>query len=178
MKININAINPTLVVDITGKEPWLANIYADYFSKDDKDHALLTGKIKLQASEAGTFGVTGDLKFVPTLPCSRCDSRLNWPLAVAIDLRYLPELTNSLEKEKNLTSADLEAYYIDEGRIDLEVLVNDMINDAVPLHVQHTKEGDTNCLTCGKELSGDKIWSSQDEKSSPFAALKGLKLPN
>ena len=178
MKININSINPTLVVEITGSEPWLANIYSDYFSRDEKNHAHLTGKIKLQAEEAGTFVVTGDLKFVPALPCSRCEKRIDWPLDVALNLRYLPELTNTLEKEKNLTPADLEAYYVEDGRIDLEVLINDAVNDAIPLRVQHTKEGDTNCLTCGKDLSGDKIWSSQDEKPSPFAVLKGLKLPN
>ena len=178
MKININAINPTLIVDITGTEPWLANIYADYFSKNEKDHARLTGKINFQAQESGTFAVTGNLKFVPALPCSRCEKSINWPLDMALDLRYLPELTNSLEKEKNLTPADLEAYYIDGGRIDLEVLVYDMVNDAIPLRVQHTKEDDTNCLECGKDLSGEKIWSSKDEKPSPFAALKGLKLPN
>jgi uncharacterized metal-binding protein YceD (DUF177 family) len=178
MKININSINPTLVVEITGSEPWLGNIYSDYFSKDDRNHARLTGKVKLQAEEAGTFVVTADLKFVPALPCSRCEKSIAWPLDVAINLRYLPELSNTLEKEKNLTPADLEAYYVEDGRIDLEVLVNDAINDAIPLRVQHTKEGDTNCLTCGKDLSGDKIWSSQDEKPSPFAVLKGLKLPN
>jgi len=178
MKININSINPTLVVEITGTEPWLATIYADYFSGEDKNHALIQGKIKLHAEEAGTFVVTGALKFVPALPCSRCEKSIDWPLDVSIDLRYLPELTNSLEKEKNLTPADLEAYYVEEGRIDLEVLVNDTINDAIPLRVQHTKEGDSNCLTCGKDLSGEKIWSSQDEKPSPFAILKGLKLPN
>ncbi len=178
MKININSINPTLVVDITGTEPWLANIYADYFGKDDKNHARLTGKIAFQAEEAGTFVVTGNLKFVPALPCCRCEKSINWPLDVALDLRYLPELTNSLEKEKNLSQADLEAYYTEGGRIDLEVLVNDTINDALPLRVQHTKEDDSNCLECEKDLGGAKIWSSQDEKPSPFAVLKGLKLPN
>jgi uncharacterized metal-binding protein YceD (DUF177 family) len=178
MKININAINPTLVVEISGSEPWLKNIYADYFQKDEKDQALLTGKITFQAAEAGTFGVTGNLKFVPKLPCSRCEKNINWPLDITIDLRYLPELSNSLEKEKNLTQDDLESYYIEGSRIDLEVLVNDMVNDALPLRVQHTKEGDSNCLECGKDLSGEKVWSSQDEKPSPFAMLKGLKLPN
>jgi uncharacterized metal-binding protein YceD (DUF177 family) len=178
MKININSINPTLIVEVTGTEAWLKNIYGDFFPPDAKDHARLTGKIKLLEEEAGTYLITGDFRFEPVLPCGRCDKSIKWPVKFEINTRYLPAITQHQEKEKNLSRTDLEAYYIADNRIDIEVVINDSLNDQLPDRAIRTAEDGSTCLDCGKDVSDDKIWSSQDEKPSPFSVLKGLKLPN
>jgi uncharacterized metal-binding protein YceD (DUF177 family) len=175
MKINIHSINPTLVLEVTGNEAWLKNIYAEY-QRHGEGRKPLTGSIKLHEEEAGTYLVTGELAMTAVLPCDLCERGLAMPVKMTLNTRYLPGLTNTIEKEKNLSRSDLDAYYIEDEQIDLEELLNDSINDTLPTRLTcPPKDG----LTCtGKDVKDDRAWSSRDEKDSPFAALKGLKLRN
>lgn len=175
MKINIHSINPTLVLEITGNEAWLKNIYALY-QKPGADAQPLTGRIRLHEEEAGTYLVTGEMSFTVAVPCDLCERTLAMPVNLSIDTRYLPGMINTIEREKNLSRADLDAYYIEDEEIDLEELINDTINDALPSRVVCPPKDGISCT--GKDVTDDRVWSSKDEKDSPFAALKGLKLRN
>lgn len=179
MKVNVKTINPTLVIDIDGSEAWLKNIYRDYFSPDDSNHEKLSGSIKLQLNrDAGTFLVTGNIKFIPELPCGRCGGGINWPLNFDLNMLYHPETTNTLEIEMNLNSADLDSYYVTNKQIDLEQLLVDTINELLPYRALHESADGNSCSDASKDPAQEKVWSSQEEAPSPFAKLKGLKLPN
>lgn len=177
MKINIHSIHPTLLLEIEGTESWLKNIYATYQTGTEPSQ-LLKGKLRLHEEEAGTYLVTGSVSFVAKLPCDLCELSLAWPVEIPVNVRYLPEITNTIEREKNLSRSDLDAYYIEEEHIDLEALLNDSINDALPTRSVKLSQDGSSCLQCGKDVSNDQVWSSRDEKDSPFAALKSLKLRN
>lgn len=181
MKINIHSINPTLVLQLEGNEAWLKTIY-DLYQRPGAGAKPLTGSIRLHEEAAGSYLVTGSLAMTAVMPCDLCGQTLPCDLEISIDVRYLPAVTNMLEREKNLSRSDLDAYFIEDEEIDLETLLNDSINDALPTRLVHDQKDGKSCVerdqSLGGDETGDKVWTSKDEKDSPFAALKDVKLRN
>lgn len=170
-KISIHELGPGKTIAVKGDEPWLGRLYKD-FPADEPPAPRLTGELKLVPSEIGTVRVTGDLAYAPFVPCSRCGASLAWPLAIEVDATFQPEDVNPAPKEKNLSPADLDAYYLEGDDVDLEQLVTDLVVTSMP--------SQTPCAACANSGTAPVYEddAGQADKPNPFAALKGLKLPN
>lgn len=186
MRIALKNLTPTLSLDLTGAEPWLERIYADFPVPGGQAQApRLTGRLTLALDEAGTVRVHGKLSYAPEVPCNRCGQPLSMPLAIAVDARFLPAELNPAKdpdrkREHNLSRYELDAYYIEDDSVDLEMLINDAVYEELPTHAAHS-EGDG--TACGKLAEGEEdvqVYGAPPppEARSPFARLKDLKLPD
>lgn len=182
MRINLLDLNPDLAVDITGNEPWLARIYADFpvpVTQDGAPAPLLTGHLKVALEAGGSVKVVGSIQYAPLVPCSRCDIRIPWPMNITVKARFVPDGINPQSREKNLTRAELDAYYLEGDEADLEQLVNDLVQTALPTQVIAATDDEANCRICGDDLLAAVVYGHAERpaEASPFAQLATLKDP-
>jgi uncharacterized metal-binding protein YceD (DUF177 family) len=192
MRVHLRELTPTKTIVLKGDETWLAGLYGDFPLSNPKT-APLTGSLTLDLEESGSVQVTGTLQFGPTVPCSRCEKTLSWPLAIEVDARYLPPTGEALPRDKTLKASEVESYYLEYQEVDLEALVNDVVQTSLPTRYVQENEDGTACLPCGADLTVDHLWSSEsadgpksserapakaakDGAPNPFEVLKDLKL--
>lgn len=181
MKIAVGNLDQELTLNVRGDEPWLERIYAD-FPTDTGDRPRITGALTiLREGEEGAL-VRGRLSYAPHLACSRCAELVALPLSLTIEARFLPEslnpdLADNWRRERNLSRAELDAYYVVAGEIDLEEVLNDAIQAEIPSTYVPTADDGHSCLVAQDGVPGTLVFGQdrEDEDSSPFAALKKLK---
>lgn len=176
MKIELSAINPQVKVAITGDESWLASIYESFESdRDSAETPRLSGSLTIDKTSYGTFTTTGQLQFAPYVACGRCDQLLTWPLDLSFSLDCRQETKpTEIVRERDLKESELEIFYFSGDSIDLELILNEMIQIALP--TQTIKRDDNGqCIVCHKDLRDDLAYGSRDTaRENPFAALKKL----
>lgn len=179
MKLSTNDICPRYDLHITGDEPWLARLYAD-FPVTTGPAPKLTADLHFLAEEGDSIRATGRVRYAPMVGCSRCDHPIPRSIDAPVDVRFYPEGVNEQPREKNLSRADLDAYYIQDYSLDIEELINDTVQTALPTTILDTNESDGLCKTCQAEVAAGEAIGGQEaaKPTSPFAVLKGLKLPN
>lgn len=179
MRLAVAEIIGTRVVEIQGREPWLDALYRDFpLPEADGTSSLLTATLRLRVEESGSVHVTGRLSYAPVVSCSRCDKTIGWPIDCDLDVRFLPEQANDLEREKNLSAGDLDAYFLDGDEVDLEQLITDAVQTALPSRFVLADAKGENCRVCKVSITDERVYGTAEDagSASPFAALKGLKL--
>lgn len=179
MRIPLTDLNRPKILTLKGDEDWLGRLYADFPLGRDR---ALVGTLTLEAGPGGEVSVRGKVEFAPTVACSRCAKSIPWPLAIDVDARFLPERGPETKREITLTGADLDAYYIEHGAVDVEQLLNDVVQTELPLQLVRANEAGDECLICHADLDRELVYGAQEQAqekpASPFAALKDLKLKN
>lgn len=179
MKIAIKDLRQKQSIVITGEEPWLEGIYSEFPPPKGQMKPLVTGNVEIfcEEIEGAGYRVKGEIAYEPFVECSRCgDIKLQWPVSASFDVVFLaPDLKAMAHKEINLSEEELNDYFIDNGQIDLELLINDYIQMGIPQRTLKESEDGESCLTCGVNLDEDRVYGEEkSEDDSPFAALKGL----
>jgi uncharacterized metal-binding protein YceD (DUF177 family) len=180
VRVPVVSIEGEQVVRITGDEDWLAAIYADFPAPEDAAPSRLTGRLTLVRSALDVVDVTGELRFAPMVDCSRCSRSIPWSLDVPVQARFTPPPSDTPARDLRLSAADLDAYYFDEGAVDVAGLVNDAVQTSLPLRFVATTPDGKSCRICGVDVSSERVFGQGEEtdEKHPFAVLKGLKLPN
>ena len=167
---------------IGGSEEWLNDLYASFAHTSD----VASGKVtpgKLQATLeltkdlAGFVRVAGNLKYTPHIDCSRCGETITWPIDESVDVVFRPFVSEPEGgKEISLTKDDVDQYIIEGGTVDIEGLINDLVQMAIPINTVMLNESEAACKICGLAVTEDKVYGEgEPEKVSPFAVLKKLK---
>ncbi|HEX8089690.1 MAG TPA: DUF177 domain-containing protein [Blastocatellia bacterium] len=169
MKISISKISEDEGLNIH-------HLYPDGEPDLSGGDARLVGRpeLDLQATRAGDeVRVVGHLKATVEIACDRCLKPLTMPVDQSFDLLYVPPAKTSEEKE--LGDDDLSiAFYQDEA-IDVDDLVREQVELALPMARLCGEECRGLCPECGANLNeGDCLCS--DERVDPrWGALKELK---
>lgn len=172
MKLSVNSIKFPHKVVIASDAPWLKLIASD-LCPSSPEKAGIHGELSLNSDSAGFIKVVGQLSADAILPCDRCGKDVTFPLQTAITATFRPEYRENAPREMTLSAEDLEVYFIENGTVDLEILVNDALQCAIPTHVQCESDDGASCDDDGDSLV---YKDSQDfEAVSPFAVLKNLK---
>ncbi len=184
MKLKAEDLRQAKSMTITGQEPWLAEIYAsfDMSLAEAQGEKAIVGSVTITPQPYGVYAVSGNIRFVPKVSCSRCEDPIPWPIERTFAVRFLevPELPDdAVEDEEDREPAALDDYYLDsEGLIDIEMLLNDFIQTALPMRLVRASEDGKSCLVCKKAIDTREVFSvGNKEDMSPFAALKSLKIP-
>lgn len=183
MKLKAEDLRSPKTITISGDEPWLHLIYESFGMKTAGPEAQrITGSLTVTPSTYGLYDVTGEVQFTPSVSCSRCEDMIPWEISRKIKVRYLeqsPIEDEEEELERDLEPSDMDAYYIDaQGMIDLEVVINDFIQTALPSRLVKTAADGKSCLICHKDVSERAVFQDAVKpEESPFAVLKNLKLP-
>lgn len=189
MKVSVKDLRKPSSIKIHGDEPWLEAIHTSFALEADDTCApgvedkprRLKGEIHLQADAAGCVRVTGHIDFEPLVPCSRCDLRIPVDASQDVDALFKPEPREADDRrEINLSADDLETRFIEGGKVDLEELVNDAVQTAIPFQTCQTEPGTDRCRFCKADLSAPRVFSTGGEgvdevPDSPFAKLAELK---
>ena len=176
MKFKIKDLQDRPVnLEISGSEEWLKPVYDSFANGGTPGN--LVASLSMTKDLAGFVQVTGNVKFTPNLDCSRCSESIPWPIDETVEAVYRPATgEDSGGREINLSKNELDHYLIENGSIDLEVLLNDVVHTAIPLQTVRTSEDGTTCTICGINVGEDRVYGEgKDEKQSPFAVLKKLK---
>jgi uncharacterized metal-binding protein YceD (DUF177 family) len=184
MKLKAEDLRSPKTITISGDEPWLGLIYESFELKGTVPvPRRITGSLTITPSTYGLYQIEGAVQFTPTVPCSRCEDMIPWEISRKIKVRYLEQTPveegEEEEVERELEPSDMDAYYIDaQGMIDLEVVVNDFIQTALPTRLVKTTANGKSCLICHKDVSDKTVFKDElKPEQSPFAVLKNLKLP-
>lgn len=176
MKIDLLDIDPQVNVTINGDEPWLESIYRSFESNPNTPAApRLSGTMTVKKTGYGTYATTGDVKFSPLVACGRCDQLLSWPLDLHFTIDCREEKKSSeTARERDLKESEMEIFYFSGGHIDLELILNEMIQIALPSQTVQKDDRDQ-CMVCHKDLRDDLAYGSREAaKENPFAVLKKL----
>lgn len=179
MRVHIFDLKPDLELHIDGGESWLDRVYKD-FPTAGAERPRLHGDMTLTLEEGGTVFVSGKLHFTPLVSCSRCDLGLPWPMNIDVGVRYFPSGINAQARDRTLTQNELDAYFLEDDEVDLELLINDLIQTELPSRVLATTDDGSSCRICQVDLTSTQVYGTPmvPTERSPFEALKDLKLPH
>lgn len=176
MKFAVHDLHAAKTITITGHEEWLSAIYSDFAVDKSAAKGLLNAELSVSRREEGTsYRVVGSVRFCPNVDCARCGDKLTWPIDTTVDLIFAPDDREYKPgSEVSLALADLETYPLINDTIDIETILNDAIEEAIPLAPVLRDASGTSCKQCGKSLDARVVFGSEqkDPAPSPFAALK------
>jgi uncharacterized metal-binding protein YceD (DUF177 family) len=158
-----------------GQDPWLAQVAKD-LAPDSPETSNIRGNVSLHADTAGFVHASGHVTADAMLPCSRCGHPKKVHLESGISATFRPPYNEQAPRELALESEDFDVYFIEQGQVDLEILLNDVLQCALPTQVI-CAEGDLEGCGGGSENDDDLVYGENKplEKESPFAVLKSLK---
>lgn len=112
---------------------------------------FITGRVRQSGLD---MHLTGDLKAALVVPCDRCLQEVPFKIEQPLDLVFVPlRAENAAKSEQELHERDLEFSYYDNDEIDLDQLIREQLELALPTRVlcQETCQG--LCPQCGADLN-------------------------
>jgi DUF177 domain-containing protein len=136
----------------------------------------LTGQceLTLRAARADDkVELVGSVSAVVEFECDRCLAALSIPVEASFDLLYVPPSATAEEHE--LGDDDLSLGYYQDGVIDVDDLVLEQIELALPMARLCSEDCSGLCPECGANLNLGRCACSEDQVDMRWAALKELK---
>jgi uncharacterized protein len=121
------------------------------------------------------FRLTGTVRTVLELACSRCLEPFRLPVDATFDQRYLPQAEATEEAETEVQDDDLETSYYRDEAIDLDGLLREQFYLVLPMKPLCTEDCKGLCPQCGTNLNTGSCecrpeW--QDPRLEPLRKLK------
>jgi len=121
------------------------------------------------------FHLVGTVKTTLELPCSRCLEPFLWPVDASFDLRYHPHAENRGEGEREVQEDDLSTAYYSNDEIDLEQLMKEQLQLALPMKPLCADDCKGLCPVCGTNLNRETCSCDRTWEDPRLAALRALK---
>jgi uncharacterized protein len=175
MVVNIHQIN---------EEDGLAvhHLYGEGEPELRSEDSRLIGRpaLDLQATRDGDkVRLVGSVKATVEYDCDRCLTAFSTPLDQSFDLLYMPALRPaSAMEEKELGGDDLSTAFYQDDVIDLDDLVREQIELALPMSRLCDDECRGLCPECGANLNEQQCDCFFERVDPRWAALKELKSDN
>jgi len=122
------------------------------------------------------FRLTGRVRTVLELPCSRCLDPFLWPVDGSFDLVYHPQSANVGDGEQEVGDEDMSTAFYEDQRIDLAQLMREQFYLALPMKPLCGEECRGLCAVCGTNLNRETCGCSREWEDPRMAALKNVKL--
>jgi len=178
------AVSKPKTLTLSGSESWLRAIAQSLLNSSTSEAHPITGQLTLRLDAAGFVYGIGELQHRTYQTCSRCRQEVEIPLDVAVSVRWRPPFEFNAPRELALSAEDLDDYFIEHDAVDLEQLVIDSLQCALPDQTpSHKDEKDvhTICDVNGLESSSSLVYEERAQNNavaeSPFAVLKTLRSP-
>ena len=137
-------------------------------------HLVGQCELTLRATRVGDeVELIGSVSVGVEFECDRCLATLSIPVEASFDLLYLPPLGTGDEKE--LGENDLSLGFYQAGIIDVDDLVREQIELALPMTRLCSDECRGLCPKCGANLNLGECACREDQVDVRWAALKELK---
>ncbi|HSF22989.1 MAG TPA: DUF177 domain-containing protein [Blastocatellia bacterium] len=123
--------------------------------------------------EGGKVQLVGELHAAVSFDCDRCLKPLTISVEQAFDLTYVPP--GGLDEEKELGDADLQVAFYTDQVIDLDDLVREQTELALPMSRLCNSECRGLCPVCGANLNDGDCLCTPEDVDPRWAALSELK---
>ena len=143
--------------EVRGAEDRVDRTYsADSFSCDLTDEYVVSGDVVLALrvlKDGNMYRFIGPLQSTLRLPCCRCLDVFDILINVAIDLRYLPKSANQGNTEAEISEDDLSTAFYQHDQIDVEQMVREQFQLALPMKPLCREGCGGLCPVCGVNLN-------------------------
>jgi uncharacterized protein len=147
------------------------------FDPQDDDYQV-AGPVELsmrvEKASADTFRVAGRATTRLEMACSRCLEPFQFPVDVSFDLRYVPQVENTGEGEREIVEEDLTTAYYRDGLLDVTEMLREQFQLALPMKPLCTDDCRGLCPQCGANLNRVTCDCDPRWEDPRLAALKGL----
>ena len=173
MKLSVKTLSSPHQVEFENRDSWLKEI-ARELTPSEPESSNIRGNLTLKQDSAGFVHATGTVTAQATQPCDRCGRDVQFPIESSINVTFRPPYVDNAPREIALSPEDLDVYFIEDDHIDLEVLINDTLQCAIPTHILCH---DSDSEGCSEDEDDGLVYgeSTPHEIESPFAILKNLK---
>lgn len=128
----------------------------------------------VQKAGADAFQVKGRATTTLELTCSRCVETFDVRVNPEFDLRYLPQVENTGEPEREIGEEDLATAYYREGLLDVTDLLREQFQLALPMKPLCADQCRGLCPDCGANLNRSACDCAPQWEDPRLAALKVL----
>jgi DUF177 domain-containing protein len=133
-------------------------------------------QLAMDVEKAGgdAFRVTGSVRTVLELECSRCVEPFTVPVDAAFELRYVPHSENTGEGEREIEEDDLTTAFYREGLLDVIELLREQFQLALPMKPLCSDDCRGLCPECGTNLNRTTCSCApkwEDPRLAPLRAL-------
>ena len=158
----------TFVLDADGERGSGRPVRDDYVVADGVSLALQIRK------DGEKCRVSGRMRSVLRLSCSRCLESFEVPSDLTVDLLYLPHSANQGEAETEITEDDLSTAFYRNDQIDLVQMVREQFQLALPMKPLCRNDCRGLCPMCGANLNERRCACDTRWHDPRLAALEGL----
>ena len=147
------------------------------FDPQDEGYRVIAPvELSMDVEKAGgeLFRVVGRAAARLELECGRCLERFDLPVEVSFDLRYVPDVHNTGEGEREIGEDDLTTAFYREGALDLTELLREQFQLALPMKPLCSAACRGLCPECGANLNRTECGCAPTWEDPRLAPLKGL----
>jgi uncharacterized protein len=169
MKINVAQISEDEALTIH-------HVYEEGQPQLESDDSRIVGRpeLDLQAMRAADkVNLIGSLKATVAYDCDRCLKPIEMAVDKSFDLSYIPPL--GIGEEHELKDQDLDTSFYAGEAIDLDDLVREQVELALPMARLCRKECQGLCPECGANLNEGQCSCATREIDPRWAALEQFK---
>lgn len=119
--------------------------------------------------------VVGTVQTAIRYQCTRCLKAFSSPLDAGFDLFYLPQQDWKKDEEIELKYEDMEVGYYDGIGLDVDLMVIEQIELAIPMKYVCSEECKGLCPYCGTDLNEKSCPCKVDTKDTRLAVLRDFR---
>ncbi len=119
--------------------------------------------------------VEGSVRTAIRYKCSRCLRESSSPMDARFDLFYLPQADWKADEEIELKYEDMEVGYYDGINLDVDLMILEQIELAVPMKFICHEDCRGLCPTCGADLNEGPCACKPDSTDSRLAVLRDFR---
>lgn len=147
------------------------------FDPQDDDYRVAAPvELSVDVEKAGgdAFRVTGRATTRLGLECGRCLDAFEVPVDASFELRYVPQLENDGEGEREVAEDDLTTAYYREGSLDVIDLLCEQFQLALPMKPLCAEACRGLCPECGANLNRTECGCAPKWEDPRLAVLREM----
>lgn len=115
--------------------------------------------------------VDGNVETSIRFRCSRCTKEFSQPFEASFDLSYLPQPQWTKEAEIELRYEDMEVAYYDGVALDVDLMILEQIELAIPMKFVCREDCKGLCCQCGADLNDGACLCKSEDLDSRLSVL-------
>ena len=148
------------------------------FAAGPGDDYRVGGPVRLAFAihrDGESYRLRGGLATVLGLACSRCLARYEMPVAVDLDVLYLPQRANAGEGDFEIADGDLSTAFYRDEELDLGHLIREQLQLAVPMKPLCRASCRGLCTVCGIDRNSERCDCETEWRDPRLEALRAFR---
>jgi uncharacterized protein len=147
------------------------------FDPPDEDYRVASPaelSMDIEKADTDAFRVTGHVATRLELSCGRCLEPYEIPVDSSFELRYVPQVENAGEDEREIAEDDLTTAFYKDGALDVAEMLREQFQLALPMKPLCSDACRGLCSQCGANLNRTTCACTPTWEDPRLATLKGL----